>query len=154
MIRDYPENAPAALSALPNLNVSGLNTPSETPDSTQPLSRRRQASAEPSSSDTAEDASLPAIPLVVSSSNGGITTRTVPDGYRPPDPSNHFATIGGVTQEAEMPNGNSAGETGNSAAGNGGPSVALQRSVRALDGVDRIGRLLTLDLKSNEIKVS
>jgi protein phosphatase 1 regulatory subunit 37 len=36
----------------------------------------------------------------------------------------------------------------------GGASMALQRSVRALDGVERIGRLLTLDLKSNEIKVS
>lgn len=35
----------------------------------------------------------------------------------------------------------------------GGASMALQRSVRALDGVERIGRLLTLDLKSNEIKV-
>jgi len=32
--------------------------------------------------------------------------------------------------------------------------MALQRSVRALDGVERIGRLLTLDLKNNEIKVS
>jgi hypothetical protein len=36
----------------------------------------------------------------------------------------------------------------------GGASMALQRSVRALDGVERIGRLLTLDLKGNEIKVS
>jgi protein phosphatase 1 regulatory subunit 37 len=36
----------------------------------------------------------------------------------------------------------------------GGASVALQRSVRALEGVERIGRLLTLDLKGNEIKVS
>lgn len=36
----------------------------------------------------------------------------------------------------------------------GGASMALQRSVRALDGVERIGRLLTLDLKSNEIRVS
>ena len=36
----------------------------------------------------------------------------------------------------------------------GGASIALQRSVRALDGVERIGRLLTLDLKGNEIKVS
>lgn len=35
----------------------------------------------------------------------------------------------------------------------GGASVALARSVRALDGVERIGRLLTLDLKSNDIKV-
>lgn len=36
----------------------------------------------------------------------------------------------------------------------GGASIALQRSVRALDGVERIGRLLTLDLKGNELKVS
>ena len=35
----------------------------------------------------------------------------------------------------------------------GGASMALQRSVRALDGVERIGRLLTLDLKSNDIRV-
>jgi hypothetical protein len=35
-----------------------------------------------------------------------------------------------------------------------GASVALQRSVRALDQVERIGRLLTLDLKGNDIKVS
>lgn len=32
--------------------------------------------------------------------------------------------------------------------------MAIQRSVRALDGVERIGRLLTLDLKSNDLKVS
>jgi len=38
--------------------------------------------------------------------------------------------------------------------GSGSASMALQRSVRALDGVERIGRLLTLDLKGNEIKVS
>jgi len=37
--------------------------------------------------------------------------------------------------------------------GSGSASMALQRSVRALDGVERIGRLLTLDLKGNEIKV-
>ena len=36
----------------------------------------------------------------------------------------------------------------------GGASIALQRSVRALEGVDRIGRLQTLDLKSNDIRVS
>lgn len=35
----------------------------------------------------------------------------------------------------------------------GGASSALARSVRALDGIERIGRLLTLDLKSNDIKV-
>lgn len=35
----------------------------------------------------------------------------------------------------------------------GGASMALQRSVRALDGVERIGRLLTLDLKANDIRV-
>jgi len=33
----------------------------------------------------------------------------------------------------------------------GAPSLALQRSVRALDSVERIGRLLTLDLKGNDI---
>lgn len=36
----------------------------------------------------------------------------------------------------------------------GGASIALQRQVRSLDGIERIGRLLTLDLKGNEIKVS
>lgn len=34
----------------------------------------------------------------------------------------------------------------------GGASLALQRSVRALDGVERIGNLVTLDLKGNEIR--
>lgn len=37
---------------------------------------------------------------------------------------------------------------------NTGASLALQRHVRALDSVQRIGRLLTLDLKGNEIRVS
>lgn len=59
------------------------------------------------------------IPLVVSSSAGGVTTRTVPEGYGNPQ-------LGGS---------------------------ALQRSVRALDGVERLGNLLTLDLKGNEIRV-
>jgi hypothetical protein len=33
-------------------------------------------------------------------------------------------------------------------------SAALQRSVRALDSVERFGNLLTLDLKGNEVRVS
>lgn len=56
------------------------------------------------------------IPLVVSSSAGGVTTRTMPE-----------PAVG---------------------------SVALQRSVRAMDSVERFGNLLTLDLKGNEIRVS
>lgn len=35
-----------------------------------------------------------------------------------------------------------------------GTSTALHRQVRSMDGVERIGRLLTLDLKGNDIRVS
>lgn len=98
------------------------------------------------------DPALPAIPTVTSA--GGITSRTVPDNYKSQQQSqpqiqqrtgSFLGMEGGVNMtsvEGKM----SSSELG-------GASIALQRSVRALDGVERIGKLLTLDLKGNEIKV-
>jgi protein phosphatase 1 regulatory subunit 37 len=143
MIRDYPDSS-MSMSSLssapttnPNLNSPGLSqlsdhsTPSYTPRT------RRQPIPDPN----ADDPSLPPIPKVTSS--GGITSRTIPEGYLPRSGS-VLSLEGGVNLtpvEGKM-------------VGSGSASMALQRSVRALDGVERIGRLLTLDLKGNEIKVS
>ena len=107
-----------------------------------------------------KDDGLPAIPLVTTTPGGGVTSRTLPDGYTsppPPPPKFPLSTTG--TGQSALHNGprsalDSTPVKGEMAVSEyGGASMALQRSVRALDGVERIGRLLTLDLKSNDIRV-
>ena len=137
MIRDYPDSSmsmssfsPAGAASSPSTNSLALDsTPSYTP-------RSRRQVPDPN----ADDSSLPPIPKVTSSAAGGITSRTIPEGYTAPK-SGSSLSLDVVPVEGRM-------------VGSGSASMALQRSVRALDGVERIGRLLTLDLKGNEIKVS
>ena len=165
MMRDYPDSALTMSSLSPSLNStppSMHNSPyilnhDQSPPSSVPYTQRRRATAK---SET-EEAPLPPIPLVISSPASGITSRTVPEGYKPPPPPKHPLVMpsGGnsAMQEGSMASFviNPASAEGKlSSAELGGASVALQRSVRALDGVERIGRLLTLDLKGNEIRVS
>lgn len=136
MIRDYPDSSMSMSTfsptgtASPTSNQLTLDsTPSYTP-------RSRRQIPDPN----ADDASLPPIPKVTSSTTGGITSRTIPEGYTAPKTGSSLS-LDIVPVEGRM-------------VGSGSASMALQRSVRALDGVERIGRLLTLDLKGNEIKVS
>lgn len=158
MIRDYPDASSTMSSLSPQLNsvaqsaVNGSHierTPSPLPYAAR---QRRIPKVE-------DESSLPPIPLV--SSAGGVTSRTVPEGYKPPAPPKHplVMPIGGNSAMQEMQSASFAlnSTTAEGKLSNpdlGGASMALQRSVRALDGVERIGRLLTLDLKSNEIRVS
>lgn len=147
MIRDYPEGSILTSALSSNTNVSpspsllSLDSAAQTPYTPRV---RRTVNLQ-----SADESPLPPIPRVTSSAAGGITTRTVPEGYKAPStarPGSVLGLEGGVNVtpvEGKMSNSES-----------GGASIALQRSVRALDGVERIGRLLTLDLKGNDIKVS
>ncbi|KAL1407472.1 hypothetical protein Q8F55_006905 [Vanrija albida] len=143
MIRDYPDTA-------------SMTFGSGSSDSTLQLPyapRSRRPSPEP----PAEDPNLPPIPLVVSSSAGGVTSRVVPEGYKAPPPPKHPLVMPGGGYSAIQDSagfGLSSAPVEGKIIGSelGGASLALQRSVRALDGVERIGNLVTLDLKGNEIR--
>lgn len=69
------------------------------------------------------------IPIITSSSQGGVTTR--------------HPTPGG-----------SGTASGDGYRHNAGPSAALLDKVRALDSLPRLGALKTLDLKGNDLRVS
>ncbi|TYJ53131.1 hypothetical protein B9479_006254 [Cryptococcus floricola] len=108
--------------------------------------------------------SLPAIPTVSSTPSGGVVSKTVPEGYRAPergsvrdrlampftaepfDQNSHPASESALG-EKEPP----AHEQGVRGPGRG-KSLALERNVKALEGVERVGRLMTLDLKGNDIR--
>lgn len=155
MIRDYPEgsllmsalSSNTSISPSPSLlSLDSAANPPYTPRTRRIPNANFNAHAVPG-----DESPLPPIPKVTSSAAGGITARTIPEGYKPPVASaprsgSVLGLEGGVNVtpvEGRM-----------SGSESGGASMALQRSVRALDGVERIGRLLTLDLKGNEIRVS
>ncbi|OCF44763.1 hypothetical protein I317_01453 [Kwoniella heveanensis CBS 569] len=178
MIRDYPDSALAMSSLSPALNNSttSMHSPSLQPNNLEaspnpsstfaappqsgiPYAARTRGTHPPATGSVTnnEERDLPPIPLVVSSATGGVTSRTVPEGYRPPPPPKYPLVMPGGGNSSMQDAGNfsvnqTTAEGKMTAAELGGASMALQRSVRALDGVERIGRLLTLDLKSNEIK--
>ncbi|KAK8870050.1 hypothetical protein IAR55_000620 [Kwoniella newhampshirensis] len=164
MIRDYPDSLLTMSSLSPSLNnTSPFHQPPVPldPTTTDPTTqtpyvaraRRGQSTPVPNG----EERDLPPIPLVVSSPAGGITSRTLPEGYKPPPPPKHPLVMPGGGNSTMQDAGNfpvthAIAEGKISTTEIGGASMALQRSVRALDGVERIGKLLTLDLKSNEIR--
>lgn len=161
MMRDYPDSALGGTFLSPQLSSLSSTSSSTQPTfdrspSPLPYAARRRPTAK-----SEDEAPLPPIPLVISSAAGGVTSRTVPLGYKPPAPPKHPLVMpsGGNSAMQEVPSASFAvnatlAEGKLSHVELGGASMALQRSVRALDGVERIGRLLTLDLKSNEIRVS
>ena len=69
------------------------------------------------------------IPIITSSSQGGVTTR------HPTPGGSGTASVDGHRHDA-------------------GPSAALLDKVRALDSLPRLGALKTLDLKGNDLRVS
>jgi protein phosphatase 1 regulatory subunit 37 len=164
MIRDYPDSNISMASLSPALNPTHTNSPGpshlslDSNGSTPYTPRRRGHPPIPDHNADSNDPSLPAIPKVTSSSTGGITSRTLPEGYKAGSTSTPTKTGTGSGSVLGLEGGVNVtpieGKMASSAAEFGGASMALQRSVRALDGVERIGRLLTLDLKGNEIKVS
>lgn len=73
------------------------------------------------------------VPIITSSSHGGVTTRHPPPAAKP---------------EGVGVNGAAAGRY------DVGPSAALLDKVRALDTLPRLGALRTLDLRGNDLRVS
>lgn len=71
------------------------------------------------------------VPLITSSSQGGVTTRHPAPG-----------------------SGSGTAPNGHGLAHDTGPSAALLDKVRALDNLPRLGALRTLDLKGNDLRVS
>lgn len=146
--------SPSSKSAPMSHNPSSSN--GDAPPSPLPyVARSRRPSPNRS---PADEASSPLISPIPSSPAGGNAARTMLDGYKPLPPPKHPLVMSGGSNSA-MQDGGSFALNPASAEGRlttaemGGASMALARSVRALDGVERIGRLLTLDLRSNEIKV-
>ncbi|WVR04933.1 hypothetical protein IAU60_001945 [Kwoniella sp. DSM 27419] len=163
MIRDYPDASLGISSWTPSSGGSSspaASTPTTAtialPASGQLAYAARARRPETSTSAENEERDLPPIPLVVSSPTGGVTTRTLPDGYKPPlPPKNPLIVPGGndgLSELGGLPVSHAMAEGRMTSVELGGASMALQRSVRALDSVERIGRLLTLDLKSNDIR--
>lgn len=83
------------------------------------------------------------VPMITSSSHGGITTRhlSTASGHRH-DVSSHALTV----------NHSLSSMTG--AKYDTGPSPALLDRVRAIGALPRFGALRTLDLKGNDLRVS
>ncbi|RSH95673.1 hypothetical protein EHS25_000765 [Saitozyma podzolica] len=170
MIRDYPDSALTMSSLTPTLSttpsmhnpsIPNLDSSSPNPGYVTYAARSRRPISEALAAAAAakdDDSSLPPIPLVVSSATGGVTSRTLPEGYKPPPPpKNPLVMPSGGNSAMQDSSVFGAHVTATQAEGKvfspgEGASVALQRSVRALDQVERIGRLLTLDLKGNDIK--
>ncbi|KAF8637057.1 hypothetical protein AX16_010912 [Volvariella volvacea WC 439] len=73
------------------------------------------------------------IPIITSSSQGGVTTRhVIPNGTHGPG---HEHGVGGASRY------------------DAGPSAALLDKVRALDALPRVGALRTLDLEGNDLRM-
>lgn len=73
------------------------------------------------------------MPIITSSSQGGVTTRHLNL------PHNAVPVVSGFESSARR---------------DAGPSAALLDKVRALDALPRLGALRTLDLKGNDLRVS
>lgn len=81
--------------------------------------------------------------MITSSSFGGVTTRlpTVPAGVS-------LSTPGGTTG----PSGGSGGGSAGSGSTGGGTSAALMDIVRSMEGVPKLGCLVVLDLRGNDLR--
>ncbi|KAG5637415.1 hypothetical protein H0H81_004673 [Sphagnurus paluster] len=97
------------------------------------IPRARRGAARPPPTPNPLSPSGQQIPIITSSSQGGVTTR------HPVHPHSAAPT----TSQFEPPSRHEAG-----------PSAALLDKVRALDALPRIGALRTLDLKGNDLRAS
>ncbi|KAJ3516030.1 hypothetical protein NMY22_g14302 [Coprinellus aureogranulatus] len=94
-----------------------------------PRARRGRATGTPTTATSTVSSTGTHMPLVTSSSHGGVTTR---HGV-PPSPMTPTQPDGSTRHDA-------------------GPSAALLDKVRALDSLPRLGALRTLDLKGNDLR--
>ncbi|ODN85879.1 hypothetical protein L198_07444 [Cryptococcus wingfieldii CBS 7118] len=135
--------------------------PTTKPSSSPPIPQRPAPTvAKPKKEDSD---SLPAIPTVSSTSSGGVVSKTVPEGYRAPErgsvrdrlampfTAEPFDQNSYPASESALGEKEPAHEQGVRGPGRG-KSLALERNVKALEGVERVGRLMTLDLKGNDIR--
>ena len=167
MIRDYPESAISMSAFSPGLSASLSSTSlasieQQLSPSPSPIPYRQRL---PQSSPLKSVTALPPVPAPNDSSSpiaSKSMRRTISEEYRPPSSvkprrpiSPNALSPSRDTSDLRNASLNRAHAEGKlTSAEMGGASMALQRSVRALDGVERIGRLLTLDLKGNDIRVS
>ena len=158
MIKDIPD---AALQATQSSNpfsspapsASNGNPSSSTSDApagpattySAYTSRRRQT--QPTASPHDDGSDLKAIPLVTTNSAGGVTKRTLPAGYTLDTPD------GSDDEEPPLPNrGATGGPTAQQQQHMAAGASMMQTRVRSLDDVTRMGRLVTLDLKGNDLR--
>lgn len=157
MIRDYPDSSSSSSSSFtpfhPASSTASLlvNQPNGTAPSPYTPRPRRTMDSLASSLGSPTD-------LTQGLANGHV--RVHPNG--PPVPPKHALSAFNINPDGNgnghghgtaITTANAEGRMSGPDPSTGGASVALQRQVRSLDGVERIGRLLTLDLKGNEIKV-
>ncbi|CAD6576198.1 MAG: hypothetical protein TREMPRED_001605, partial [Tremellales sp. Tagirdzhanova-0007] len=156
MIRDYPDSAlsvnPLSPSIVTNSTVYNSSpTIDRVPSPIPYVPRSRRQPLLPSLPPTA-----PSAPTTNARTDE--FNRSASDTHKPPLPPLKHPLVMREGGNSAMQDGASSALSHTAAEGRltvteaGGASVALARSVRALDGVERIGRLLTLDLRSNEIK--
>lgn len=106
--------------------------------STQPQPQRPESIRE------GEEAELKPIPEITTNLAGGVTKRTLPAGYSLETPD------GSDEEEDEREHASTKVAVGSSLA----RATMMQSRVRSLDDVTRMGKLVTLDLKGNDLRVS
>ena len=163
MIKDIPDTAvqptstsnpfaaapPSSSAITPSTSrpgtTNGVAGPTTTYSAYTP--RRRQTQAVPAQQDDGPD--LKPIPLVTTNFAGGVTKRTLPAGYSLDTPDGSDDEEAGPLQQG-APGGPTAHQQQQMAVG----ASMMQSRVRSLDDVTRMGRLVTLDLKGNDLRVS
>jgi len=96
---------------------------------------------------------LKAIPEITTNLAGGVTKRTLPAGYslETPDGSDDDEA---EAEEAAVAAAAGRKEVGAVVGSSLGRATMMQSRVRSLDDVMRMGKLVTLDLKGNDLRVS
>jgi protein phosphatase 1 regulatory subunit 37 len=168
MIKDYPDVSTTTSSpftpssvdgsaAAASTSSSGSGTTTSTTVTYAPYTPRgRRPPAASGVTHAVDDgAVLPEIPSVASNSTGGITRRVVPASYRRPGMDSSSGSSGsssaGSDSDDDLPLRSEA--KGGAAGRDAVVGRMMQTRVRALDDVQRLGRLVTLDLKGNDLRV-
>lgn len=142
MIKDYPDTSASTLSALST----------DAPTAHSPYTPRQRRTYDSASPSLRSNQPLPPVPLTASHPPEAEPQADQAD-FKPKVPPKTPGESGLGIQNAGTSLSTAAAEGKLVGPDLGGASVALQRQVRSLDNVERIGRLLTLDLKGNEIRV-
>ena len=182
MIKDYPDvstttsspfappptttvdSSAAASGPSASSTGSGPSSPSTTTVTYAPYTPRgrkpQTASGTVDAAGANDDGALPEIPSVASNSTGGITRRVVPASYRRPGMDSSSGSSGSSSAGSDSDDDDDdlprrPESKGGAAAGRDAAiGRMMQTRFRALDDVQRLGRLVTLDLKGNDLRVS